>query len=176
MEDVGPEPRSLWCPRTWSPLCLCDSLFPGSSPPTREQLFLTRGLSSHTAQAAQLLCQVSKTPGQDTAPLSVRSPCRRHPYPELTRCQWGRITPQVSQTVEGETPLTVSKEAFLHPKSAKRPVWETLPYLPLHVLGVYKVLRGGAPGVGWGGGVRGAGLRLLPRADKAAAWEWDRPG
>ena len=26
MEDVGPEPRSLWCPRTRSPLCLCDSL------------------------------------------------------------------------------------------------------------------------------------------------------
>lgn len=54
--------------------------------------------------------------------------------------------------IEGETPLTVSKEAFLHPKSAKRPVWETLPYLPLHVLGVYKVLQGGAPGVGGGVG------------------------
>lgn len=30
--------------------------------------------------------------------------------------------------------------------------------------------------VGWGGGVSGAGFWLLPRADKAAAWEWDRRG
>lgn len=82
------------------------SLFPGSSPPAREQLFLTRGLSSHTARAAYLLCQISKTPGQETASLSLRSQRRRHPSPELTRCQWGRITPRVSQTVEGETPLS----------------------------------------------------------------------
>ena len=50
------------------------------------------------------------------------------------------------------------QEAFSHPKSAKRPVWETLPYLLLHVLGVYKVLQGGAPGVGWGGVGESVGL------------------
>ena len=145
---MGPEPRSLWCPRTRSPLCLCDSL----TIPRQLTSSQRATVSNPWPQFTHSPGSIAPLSGQETASPSLRRQCRRHPSPELTRCQWGRIRPRVSQTVEGETPLTVStkqiQEAFWHPKLAKRPVWETLPYLLLHVLGVYKVLQGGASGVG----------------------------
>lgn len=174
MEDKGFEPRSVWCPRTWNPLGCCDSLFPASSPPTGEQWFLARALGSHTAQAAQLLCRLSKTPVQETAPLWARDQRRSHPSPGSTKCQ-----SQGSQTLIGETLRLSAKCCYrrhpLHPRSAEGQC-ETFPYIypPLHVIGVHRVLQGGAPG--WAGEAMGRGCCCCCLREKAATWEWGRLG